>query len=138
MDYENVAPPQNIGDWYNLFSGNNVADGQQPQETKSASTNALGELLIYSAKAKAYADFINGAVNMIEQDVKRDIQDDIRPVMDPAVTMGAIPTSAVVPQPLAMAVANRAKLVECSEKLAEVIKAIDSILARVRIKEQQQ
>ena len=137
MDYENVAPPQNIGDWYNLFSGNNVADGQQPQETKPAPTNALGELLIYSAKARAYADFITGAVNMIEQDVKRDIQDDIRPIMDPAVTMGAIPTSTTISQPLAMAVANRERLVECSEKLVEAIKVIDSILARVRIKEQQ-
>ena len=137
MDYENVTPNQSIGDWYNLFNGNNVADGQQVQETKPAANNALGELLIYSAKARAYAEFITGAVNMIEQDVKRDIQDDIRPNLDPAVTMGAIPTSATMPKPLAMAVANREKLVECSEKLAEVVKAIDSILARVRIKEQQ-
>lgn len=135
MDYENVTPNQSIGDWYNLFNGNNVAaDGQQAQETKPAVTNALGELLIYSAKARAYAEFISGAANMIEQDVKRDIQDDIMPITN---VLPDVVRPAVAPQPLAMAVANREKLVKCSESLAEVIKAIDSILARVKIKEQQ-
>ena len=135
MDYENAAPVQDIGAWYNLFNGNNAAD--EPKEVKPAVTNALGELLIYSAKARAYAEFIIGAANSIESDIKRDIATDISPVVDPYATQ-AIPTSVVTPQPLAMAVANRDKLVEYSEKLAETVKAIDSILARVKIKEQQQ
>lgn len=135
MDYENVAPVQDIGAWYNLFNGNNTAD--EPKEVKPAVTNALGELLIYSAKARAYAEFIIGATSSIESDIKRDIATDISPVVDPYATQ-AIPTSVVTPQPLAMAVANRDKLVEYSEKLSETVKAIDSILARVKIKEQQQ
>lgn len=135
MDYENAAPVQDIGAWYNLFNGNNTAD--EPKEVKPVVTNALGELLIYSAKARAYAEFIIGATNSIESDIKRDIATDISPVVDPYATQ-AIPTSVVTPQPLAMAVANRDKLVEYSEKLAETVKAIDSILARVKIKEQQQ
>lgn len=135
MDYENAAPVQDIGAWYNLFNGNNTVD--EPKEVKPAATNALGELLIYSAKVRAYAEFIIGAANSIESDIKRDIATDISPVVDPYATQ-AIPTSVVTPQPLAMAVANRDKLVEYSEKLAETVKAIDSILARVKIKEQQQ
>lgn len=135
MDYENAAPVQDIGAWYNLFSGNNT--GEEPKEIKPSITNALGELLIYSAKARAYAEFISGATNTIESDIKRDIITDINPVVDPYATQ-AIPTSVVTPQPLAMAVANRDKLVEYSEKLAETVKAIDSILARVKIKEEQQ
>lgn len=135
MDYENAAPVQDIGAWYNLFNGNNTAD--EPKEVKPAVTNALGELLIYSAKARAYAEFIIGATNSIESDIKRDIVTDINSIVDPYAAQ-AIPTSVVTPQPLAMAVANRDKLVEYSEKLAETVKAIDSILARVKIKEQQQ
>ena len=135
MDYENASPVQDIGAWYNLFSGNNT--GEEPKEIKPSITNALGELLIYSAKARAYAEFISGATNTIESDIKRDIVTDINPAYDPYATQ-AIPTSVVTPQPLAMAVANRDKLVEYSEKLAETVKAIDSILARVKIKEEQQ
>ena len=140
MDYENAAPVQDIGAWYNLFSGNNTAE--EPKEVKPSTTNALGELLIYAAQASAYANFINGAMNTIEQDIKSDIMRDAAPA--PIVPVGGVgaaaPTMvAAIPtiQPLAMAVANREKLVEYSEKLAAVIKSIDSILARVKIKEEQ-
>ena len=137
MDYENAAPVQDIGAWYNLFSGNNTAE--EPKEIKPSVTNALGELLIYAAQASAYANFINGAMNTIEQDIKSDIMRDATPVSPvlPA-GVGAVPPVAIPEiQPLAMAVANRGKLVEYSEKLAAVIKSIDSILARVKIKEEQ-
>ena len=134
MDYENAAPVQDIGAWYNLFSGNNTAE--EPKEVKPSTTNALGELLIYAAQASAYANFINSAMNTIEQDIKSDIMRDTAPVL-PNAGM-APPTLASATQPLAMAVANREKLVEYSEKLAAVIKSIDSILARVKIKEEQQ
>ena len=140
MDYENVQPVQDIGAWYNLFSGNNTAE--EPKEVKPSTTNALGELLIYAAQASAYANFINSAMNTIEQDIKSDIMRDAAPA--PVVPISgagaAVPTMATtIPtiQPLAMAVANREKLVEYSEKLAAVIKSIDSILARVKIKEEQ-
>ena len=128
MDYENVAPVDNIGDWYQLFTGNTTAE--QPQEVKPSVTNALGELLIYAAQANAYASFINNIVNGIDQDIKSDIMKDITPVF-PNTEMAS------ATQSLAMAVANREKLVEYSEKLAAVVKSIDSILARVKIKEEQ-
>ena len=134
MDYENVAPVQDIGAWYNLFSGNNAAE--EPKEIKPSVTNALGELLIYSAQASAYANFINTTMGMIEQDIKRDIMEDAAPVS--AFTGPAAPTMVPPAQPLAVVVANRQKLVEYSEKLAAVVKSIDSILARVKIKEEQQ
>ena len=133
MDYENVTPVDNIGDWYQLFTGNTTAE--QPQEVKPSVTNALGELLIYAAQASAYAGFINNIVNGIDQDIRSDIVRDITPAlpnMPPAATL------ATGVQPLAMAVANRGKLVEYSEKLAAVVKSVDSILARVKIKEEQQ
>ena len=79
---------------------------------------------------------INNIVNGIDQDIKSDIMKDITPVF-PNAGMTP-PTLAPATQPLAMAVANREKLVEYSEKLAAVIKSIDSILARVKIKEEQQ
>ena len=134
MDYENAAPVQDIGAWYNLFSGNNTVE--EPKEVKPSTTNALGELLIYAAQASAYTNFINNIVNGIDQDIKSDIMKDITPVF-PNAGMTP-PTLAPATQPLAMAVANREKLVEYSEKLAAVIKSIDSILARVKIKEEQQ
>lgn len=133
MDYENT-PVQDIGAWYNLFSGNNVAE--EPKEIKPSVTNALGELLIYAAQASAYANFISTTMGTIEQDIKMDIMKDATPVS--AITGPAVPTVAPVIQPLAVAVANRKNLVEYSEKLAAVVKSIDSILARVKIKEEQQ
>lgn len=135
MDYENAVPVQDIGAWYQLNFGSNT-DGQQPQEIKPSVTNALGELLVYSAQVKAYAEFIMSAANAIEQDIKRDIAMDIKPILDPIVIGGA--PMPPVPQPLAAVVANRDKFVEYSEKLAAVVKSIDSILARVKIKEEQQ
>lgn len=134
MDYENASPVQDIGAWYNLFSGNNTVE--EPKEIKPSVTNALGELLIYSAQASAYANFINVTMGMIEQDIKRDIMEDAAPVSAFAGPNAPAMTPPV--QPLATVVANRQKLVEYSEKLAAVIKSIDSILARVKIKEEQQ
>lgn len=132
MDYENVTPVDNIGDWYQLFTGNTTAE--QPQEVKPSVTNALGELLIYAAQASAYTGFINNIVNGIDQDIRSDIVRDITPTL-PNIPPATIAASV---QPLAIAVANRGKLVEYSEKLAAVVKSIDSILARVKIKEEQQ
>ena len=132
MDYENVAPVDNIGDWYQLFTGNTTAE--EPKEVKPSVTNALGELLIYAAQASAYAGFINNIANGINQDIREDIVRDITPTypnMPPATIAAGV-------QPLAIAVANREKLVEYSENLAAVVKSIDSILARVKIKEEQQ
>ena len=132
MDYENAAI-QDIGAWYNLFRNDSVGT-QQTQDVKPSVTNALGELLIYSTQAIAYTNFINGTVSSIEQDIKGDIMYDIGFPNTARQETTAAPV--VKPQPLAMAVENRQKLVEYSEKLAAVIKSIDSILARVKIKEE--
>lgn len=137
MDYENAVPVQDIGAWYQLNFGANTGE-QQTQDVKPSVTNALGELLIYSVQAKTYAEFIISGATMIEQDIKRDIAMDIAPNTEPLAGTVAPPIGApVIAQPLAMAVANREKLVEYSEKLAAVVKSIDSILARVKIKEEQ-
>ena len=134
MEYENAAPVQDIGAWYNLFSGNNAAE--EPKEIKPSVTNALGELLIYAAQATAYAEFINATMSTIERDIKVDIARDTVPIS--AFSEPNAPPMPPVVQPLATAVANRKSLVEYSEKLAAVVKSIDSILARVKIKEEQQ
>ena len=129
MDYEN-EPVENIGDWYTLFKGDNTAV-EEPKETKPVVSNALSELIVYSTQAAAYANFISANVGSIKRDIEADIAADAVSEPAPPEAMG------IAPQPLALAVANRHKLVEYSEKLAAVIKSIDSILARVKFKEQQ-
>ena len=138
MEYENAAPVQDIGAWYSLFRGDETED--KAQEIKPSVTNALGELMIYATQAVAYANFIASNMSSIKNDIETDIVTDIAaaPAVNVAITNG-VPVAPIVPvvQPLSMAVANRQKIVECSEKLAAVVKSIDSILARVKIKEQQ-
>lgn len=127
-----------LGNWYQLFK--NSEDPQpevKPAETTKPSS-ALANLMLYAAQAAAYADFISSAMKTVDSDIKADITKDIAipaffgttPVMpDPA-----SPASSAW-QPLAIVAANREKLVEYSDKLTELVKAIDSILSRVKVKE---
>lgn len=133
MEYNNT-PNENIGDWYQLFK----SDGQESQQsdTQKPSTS-LAELLLYSMQAKAYADFIAGGMNSIEMDIKSDIVKDAMPVqsLDPLASQAIAGQMPPQLQPLEGIVKNRQKIVENAEKLLETVRAIDSILSRVKLKE---
>ena len=134
VGYENKPVVDNITDWYQLFKGDNT--DVQHQDTKKAPT-ALAELLLYSMQAKAYADFISGGMNSIEVDIKSDIVKDTIPSqsLDPLAGQVVAGQAPVQLQPLEGVVKNRQKIVENAEKLLETIRAIDSILSRVKLKE---
>lgn len=135
IDYTNKSAEDNITNWYQLFKGDNT-DAQRDQDTKKTPT-ALAELLLYSMQAKAYADFISGGMNSIEMDIKSDIVKDTMPVqsLDPLASQVVAGQMSPQLQPLEGIVKNRQKVVENAEKLLEVIRAIDSILSRVKFKE---
>lgn len=127
-----------LGNWYQLFkNGEDPQPEAKPVETTKPS-NALANLMLYAAQAAGYADFISSAMKTVDSDIKADITKDINipgcfgttPCDGPAPTMASQTW-----QPLAMVAANRAKLVEYADKLSELIKAIDSILSRVKTKE---
>lgn len=135
MDYEaNVSPIQNIGDWYQLWKG-----GDEAAETDkpAAPSNTVGELLIDAIRLREYANFIAQFATSIEQDINNDIKADIFPIV-PAAPM-AVVDGGVVPviQPLKMAVEKRGTAVKYASELSTLVNAIDSILARVKFKEQQ-
>lgn len=138
MDYENAIPVDNIGDWYQLFRGDNIAP---TEEGKPAATpNVVGELLIDAIKLKEYANFISQFANSIEQDIRTDITMDIAPVLVPAVPGDMAAPVAPIPviQPLKLAADRREMVVKYAGELSTLVNAIDSILARVKFKEQQQ
>lgn len=124
----------NLGDWYQLFKdGGSAAEQTEPQETKKPA-NALGELLLYAAQAGAYADFIKQVMTSIDNEIRTDISRDINvPMMPSDIVNPDMPP--VYQQALTFAATNRQKMVESAEKLSELTKAIDSILARVKFKE---
>ena len=137
MDYENATPVENIGDWYQLFRGDNVAP---TEEGKPAATpNVVGELLIDAIKLREYANFISQFANSIEQDIRTDIITDIVPMVIPPIgDISATPVTPVpVIQPLKLAADRRETVVKYAGELSTLVNAIDSILARVKFKEQQ-
>lgn len=133
MDYESVAPVESIGDWYQLFKGDNTV--VQPEQ-KTAAAGTLGELLIDAIKLREYANFIGQFAASIEADITNDIRTDIVPVPDAAVEGMAVPTVAPL-QPLKLAADKRELIVKYASELSTLVNAIDGILARVKFKEQQ-
>ena len=136
MDYENVTPIENIGAWYQLFKGDNVAP---TEEGKPATTpNVVGELLIDAIKLREYANFITQFATSIEQDIRTDITLDIAPAIAPPIGDMAAPISPIPAiQPLKLAADRREMVVKYAGELMTLVNAINGILARVKFKEQQ-
>lgn len=136
MDYENVTPIENIGTWYQLFKGDNVAPSEEGKPT--ATPNVVGELLIDAIKLREYANFISQFANSIEQDIRTDITLDITPAIAPPIGDAAAPISPIpVIQPLKLAADRREMAVKYAGELTTLVNAINGILARVKFKEQQ-
>ena len=133
MEYEN-KPAESIGDWYQLWKNN---DEPSSEDKPAAPSNTVGELLIDAIKLREYANFISQFAGNIEQDINNDIRADIFPIIPP--TPQAVVDAGVIPQaiqPLKMAVDRRETVVKYAEQLSTLVKAIDSILSRVKFKEQ--
>lgn len=136
MDYENVTPVENIGAWYQLFKGDNVASAEEGKP--AATSNVVGELLIDAIKLREYANFITQFATSIEQDIRTDIITDIVPVVAPPIGDMASPVSPIPAiQPLKLAADRRELAVKYAGELTTLVNAIDGILARVKFKEQQ-
>lgn len=139
MDY-NSAPNENIGDWYQLFITDN-SQQVEPKEQTVAAKNALGELMIYTVQARACSEFIMNIMIGLDSIIKNDIindeiaefstSDKASEVQDPQNTPGMVgPTHS-----LTTIVLNRDNIVKASERLHELVRNVDSILARVKLKE---
>jgi len=137
MDY-NSAPNENIGDWYQLFITDN-SQQVEPKEQVVAAKNALGELMIYAIQAKACSELITGIMNSIDLDIRNDILNDERGDTVSSAVANGYPVeqgpAVIAPKPLSMAITNRDKMVKAAEKLNALVKSVDSILSRVKIKE---
>lgn len=130
MDYEN-KPVESIGDWYQLFRGDNVS---VETEKPAAPSNVVGELLIDAIRLREYANFIGQFANSIEQDINSDIRADIFPMITPMPQTVIDAPPAI--QPLKMAADKREMAVKYASELSTLVNAIDGILARVKFKEQ--
>ena len=133
MDYEN-KPVESIGDWYQLFRGDNTAGTEV--EKPAAPSNTVGELLIDAIKLRKYANFISEFATSIEQDISADITADIAStdiLGDMTAPISPVPTI----QPLKLAANRREVVVKYAEELTALINTISGILSRVKFKEQQ-